>query len=222
MVFDSNYILASLDVVFLFTNVPVDLALNSIEKRWIYIFTKTNISKEEFVTAVKFILNSTFFTLLIISFTNKFLVLQWVHLYLLSLLTVMQNLEEIAIRIYKYSHYFITDMSMTSFSHFHLNTLTILLLFLILYIQSYNLLWRLARTIDWIFLTSFWLLTIKKLFSIYYHKTTFSGRFLNFHSNLFIPLCHKRGIIISFVDKIFLLLYPRFQHNNLVEASYFS
>jgi len=148
MVFDSNYILASLDVVFLFTNVPVDLALNSIEKRWIYIFTKTNISKEEFVTAVKFILNSTFFTLLIISFTNKFLVLQWVHLYLLSLLTVMQNLEEIAIRIYKYSHYFITDMSMTSFSHFHLNTLTILLLFLILYIQSYNLLWRLARTID--------------------------------------------------------------------------
>jgi len=44
------------------------------------------------------------------------------------------------------------------------------------------------------------------------------GRFLNFHSNLFIPLHHKRGIIISFVDKIFLLLYPRFQHNNLVEA----
>ena len=36
-----------------------------------------------------------------------------------------------------------------------------------------------------------------------YHKTTFSGRFLDFHSNH--PLCHKKGIIISFVDKIFLL-----------------
>jgi len=36
--FDSNYILASLDVVSLFTNVLVDLALNSIEKRWDHIF----------------------------------------------------------------------------------------------------------------------------------------------------------------------------------------
>jgi len=42
--FDSNYVLASLDVVSLF-NVPVDLALNSIEKRSVHIFTKTNISK---------------------------------------------------------------------------------------------------------------------------------------------------------------------------------
>ena len=46
--------LASLDVVSLF-NVPVDLALNSIEKRRVHISTKTNISKEEFVTAVKFV-----------------------------------------------------------------------------------------------------------------------------------------------------------------------
>jgi len=67
MAFDSNYILASLDVVSLFTNVPIDLILNSIEKRWVHISTKTNISKEEFVTTVKFILNSIFFT-----FNNKF------------------------------------------------------------------------------------------------------------------------------------------------------
>jgi len=68
MAIDSNYVLVSLDIVFLFTNVPVDLALNSIEKRWIHInkSIKTNISKEELVTAVKFVLNSTFFT-----FNNK-------------------------------------------------------------------------------------------------------------------------------------------------------
>jgi len=64
MTFDSNYILE--DIVSLFINVPVDLALNSIEKRWVHISTKINISKEEFVT-VKFVLNSTFFT-----FNNKF------------------------------------------------------------------------------------------------------------------------------------------------------
>jgi len=67
MAFDSNYILASLDVVSLFTNVSIDLILNSIEKRWVHISIKTNISKEEFVTTVKFVLNSIFFT-----FNNKF------------------------------------------------------------------------------------------------------------------------------------------------------
>ncbi|KYN38651.1 hypothetical protein ALC56_06977, partial [Trachymyrmex septentrionalis] len=34
-----------------------------------------------------------------------------------------------------------------------------------------------------------------------YHKAIFSDKFLNFFSNH--PLCHKRGIIISFLDKIF-------------------
>ncbi|KAG5316795.1 NU1M oxidoreductase, partial [Acromyrmex insinuator] len=48
------------------------------------------------------------------------------------------------------------------------------------------------------------------------YKTTFSERFLNFHSNH--SLCHKKGIIIIFIDKIFLLSHPRFQHNNLIEA----
>ncbi|KYQ48579.1 hypothetical protein ALC60_12372, partial [Trachymyrmex zeteki] len=41
--FDSQYVLASLDVVSLFTNIPVDLAVNSIDRRWDYISAKTNI-----------------------------------------------------------------------------------------------------------------------------------------------------------------------------------
>ena len=58
----------------------------------------------------------------------------------------------------------------------------------------------------------------KIIFDIY-HKKTFSGRFLNFHSNH--PLCHKKGTIISFIDKIILLSYPRFQQKNLIEAIHF-
>jgi len=38
-----------------------------------------------------------------------------------------------------------------------------------------------------------------------YHKTIFSERFFNFHSNH--PLCHN-------VDKIVQLSHPRFQHKN--------
>ncbi|KYQ48744.1 hypothetical protein ALC60_12250, partial [Trachymyrmex zeteki] len=57
--FDFQYVLASLDVVSLFTNIA--LAVNGIDRRWDYISTKTNISKEEFIIAVSFILDSTFF-----------------------------------------------------------------------------------------------------------------------------------------------------------------
>jgi len=66
------------------------------------------------------------------------------------------------------------------------------------------------------FLDSTLIIDNKRIIFDTYHKTTFSGRFLNFHFNH--SLCHKRGIIISFIDKIFLLSHPRFQHNNLVEA----
>ena len=77
----------------LFTNVPVDLALNSIDTR--SISTKTNIPKEEFVVAVKFVLNSTFFI-----FNNKFYkqvfgILMGSPLSPIIADIVMQDLEEI-------------------------------------------------------------------------------------------------------------------------------
>jgi len=63
----------------------------------------------------------------------------------------MQDLKEIAIsnlQVHPLFYYrYVDDI----FSHFYLNTLTIL--FLIFYKQGYNLPWRLAMTIDWIFLT---------------------------------------------------------------------
>ncbi|KYN09501.1 hypothetical protein ALC57_18369 [Trachymyrmex cornetzi] len=53
-----------------------------------------------------------------------------------------------------------------------------------------------------------------------YRKKTFSGRFLNFYSNY--PLCHKKGTIISFIDKIILLSHPWFQQKNLIEVIHIS
>jgi len=59
---DPNYRMVSLDVISLFTNVPIDLALESIEKRWDSISQCTLIPLQEFKVAVKFVLGSTFFT----------------------------------------------------------------------------------------------------------------------------------------------------------------
>jgi len=59
---DNNHILVSFDVVSLFTNISLDLALHSIEKRWIHIERSTKITKNEFLTAVRFVILSTYFT----------------------------------------------------------------------------------------------------------------------------------------------------------------
>jgi len=57
-----NYTVISLDVVSLFTNIPMQLAVNSILKRWDRISNSTKITQEEFVNGIKLIINSTFFT----------------------------------------------------------------------------------------------------------------------------------------------------------------
>jgi len=46
----------------LFTNIPEELVIEGINKRWEHIEKETRISKIEFIDAVRFVLNSTFFT----------------------------------------------------------------------------------------------------------------------------------------------------------------
>jgi len=53
--------LVSFDVIPLFINVPLDLAINGIKNRWKYIKRFTKIPKEEFISIIKFVLSSIFF-----------------------------------------------------------------------------------------------------------------------------------------------------------------
>lgn len=59
---NSGFILASLDVVSLFTNVPIELACASVSRRWQYIKIHTKINEHEFINAIKFVMSSTYFT----------------------------------------------------------------------------------------------------------------------------------------------------------------
>jgi len=52
-----------------------------------------------------------------------------------------------------------------------------------------------------------------RLISNWYTKSTFSGRFLNFFSQH--PLAHKKGIIISLIDRVLLMSHPMFHSENL-------
>jgi len=61
MFLDDCYDLISLDVVSLFTNVPLDLVIEGIAKRWHLIKNKTSISYNEFLISLKLIMDSTYF-----------------------------------------------------------------------------------------------------------------------------------------------------------------
>jgi len=63
---NDNYELVSLDVVSLFTNIPMELAIASLNNRWEQINRGTTIPKEEFLMALRMVMDSTFFI-----FNNK-------------------------------------------------------------------------------------------------------------------------------------------------------
>jgi len=47
----------------------------------------------------------------------------------------------------------------------------------------------------------------------WFHKKTFSGRFLSFYSSY--PLCHKIGMMYGLIDRAFLLSHPRYHQKNI-------
>jgi len=51
-----------------------------------------------------------------------------------------------------------------------------------------------------------------RLYSNWYCKSTFSSRFLNFHSQH--PFAHKKGTILSLMDRVILLSHPEFHKKN--------
>ena len=77
-----NHTMVSLDVNSLFTNVPLDLFITSIEKIWHYISPNTKLPLDQFIFGIKLLMEQTFF-----QFDHQFyiqpLVLQWVLQFLL-------------------------------------------------------------------------------------------------------------------------------------------
>src|SRR5436190_6639905 len=47
----------------------------------------------------------------------------------------------------------------------------------------------------------------------WFHKPTYSGRYLNFES--WHPICHKRGTILGLIDRAFLLTNPKYHQKNI-------
>jgi len=213
---DPTYKMVSLDVISLFTNIPMDSALNSIEKRWNLISQHTLIPLQEFKDAVKFVLGSTFFTF------NKIIYKQIYGTPMGSPLSpviadlVMQDLETTAIKNLPFQpsfyHRYVDDILLAAPSDsLHLLSKTF---------NSQHGRLQFTMEIESDKKISFLDLTFinedgKLIFDLF-KKPTFSGRFLNFYSNH--PLSHKKGVIYGLTDKILKVSHPKFQQKNLIDC----
>jgi len=207
--------LISLDVTSLFTNIPRDLAINSIIKRWTLIKEKTLIPKDEFMNAINLILSSTYFT-----FNTKIYKQTYIYgtpmgspLSPIIANLVMQDLEEITLGTIKcdipFYYRYVDDIILAApnneitkiveiFNEYHSR-----LQFTVEYENNRSL--------------SFLDLLIRvdngEMVLDWFQKETFSGRFLSFYSNH--PICHKIGTIFNLIDRAILLSHPKYHQKNI-------
>jgi len=206
-----NYILVSLDVISLFTNVPIDLITDILDEKWCYIEKHSTIPKDEFFNAINFVLHSTFFT-----FNSKFYKQSYgapmgsplspiiADLFLQKLET--EVLYKLSIKPIFYFRY-VDDIALST----HNTALNDLLL----NFNSYHPRLKFTMEIGGNSLNFLDLTIIKKddhVIFDWFHKSTFSGRFLNFYSQH--PTIHKKGTITSLTDRVITLSHPEFHKKN--------
>jgi len=200
-------------VVSLFTNVPLNLALDSINRRWKHIECTTKIEKNEFLRAIEFVLSSTYFTFMNKIYKQIFKTPMGSPLSPIVADLVMRDLEEqvlnsLDVRPALYFRY--VDDIILAVPHDEID-------FILSNFNGYHD--RLKFTLETEvnhrlnFLDVTLIRENSKIITDWFHKKTFSGRFLSFFSNH--PTCHKIGTIYSLVDHAIKLSHPSFQEKNL-------
>jgi len=209
---DTN-ILISLDVISLFINIPQDLAIVSVVKRWTSISKNTSIPMDDFISAVKFVLTSTYFTFNNVIYRQIFGTPMDSPLSPVIADVVLQDLEEkalynININLPFYYRYVDNIIMAAPIEH----TPNIQKVF-----NSFDN--RIQFTIEHENNRSLSFLDLRlemrdnKIKIDWFHKKTFSGRFLSYYSNH--PICQKIGTIYNLIDRAFLLSHPDFQQKNI-------
>lgn len=208
-----NHILLSLDVISLFTNVPVNLVLDSINNRWTEITTHTSIPKDSFIKAVSLCLNSTVFKFNSKLYKQKFGCAMGSPLSPVVANLVMEDLEKSALNSLQFLPIFYkryVDDIITCIPHDKIDD--ILNAF-----NSYHP--RLQFTTETqnnnklAFLDIEFCNSNDILITNWYHKETWSGRYISFDSNH--PNQHKIGLVNGLIDRAILLSHHTYRKQNL-------
>jgi len=208
-----SHSLFSLDVVSLFTNIPLNLALDSINKRWEHVQRFTKIIKEDFMMSVEFVLSSTYFTFGNRIYKQIFGTPMGSPLSPIVADLVMRDLEELIlnsldIRPTLYYRY-VDDIILSApkdeiqsildkFNSYH-------------HRLKFTLETEVNHCLNFLDITL--IRKDTKIITDWFHKSTFSSRYLSFFSNH--PTCHKVGTIYGLVDHAIKLSHPTFHEKNL-------
>ena len=205
--------LVSFDVVSLFTNIPTDLILHAIEKRWKYLKNKINLSKIEFLEGIKLLLDSTF-----LQFNNKyykqimgapmgFCTSPWFADIALELLetSCLKNYSEDVLLYKRYVDDCLLIVKkdkieeiLSTFNNYNNNL-------------QFTIERETNNSIN--FLDIQLIRTNNKIITNWYRKSTASGRYINYHSHH--PETQKIAIVYSLVDKAIKLSDAQFHKQNL-------
>ena len=206
--------LMSLDVIFLFTNIPLDLVLISIEKRWYYISKFTELSLEQFKLGIKILMEQTFLKFNYRFYRQTFGTRMGSHISPFLADFVMQDLET---DIFKKIEF---DIPV----YFRYVDDTFLLIpkekiyYILTMFNSYHKRLQFTYELENNNCLNFLNISVIKnsdntISTNWFRKETFSGRFLNYFS--LHPLHQKIGIIKNLVDFTILLSDNKFHHHNL-------
>jgi len=196
----------------MFTNIPLDLAVESVKNRWDHISGFTSIPFNDFIKGITLVLNSTFFSF------NKKIYKQTFGTPMGSLLSpliadiVLQDIENKAIETlpFKSSFFYryVDDIILAAPLKFSEDILKVF--------NSFHD--RLSFTLEIPKNNSINFLDVKikseegTLLTEWCQKPTTSDRFLNFSSH---PIEHKRGVIYGLVDFPSVISeVPPKKHNN--------
>lgn len=209
----ANFVLISLDVVSLFTNIPKELVISAVHKRWAKIKKFTNLPKDEFIVGLTMVLDECCF-----QFNGKF----YRQVFGSPMGSpaspvfadlVLEILEEEVIPKLRFRlpfYWRFVDDIITAVPADKVNEVK----------DAFN---KYNKNIQFTvesekdnrisFLEVLCIRDGRSIKTDWYHKDTWSGRYLNFKSHL--PSTYKRNTVTLLTQKIFLLSEPEFYDKNL-------
>jgi len=210
---DSAHTLASLDAVSLFTNVPAEKIYEAISNRWQMIECGTAIPKNEFLLAIKLILESTFFSFNYTIYKQIFGTPMGSPLSPIVADLVLQDLESSAIKrlpshlplYYRYVDDILLaapieqlDTILGVFNSFH---------------ERLQFTLEISTNHKINFLDVTVIIKDQRLLFDRYEKPTNTGRYINYYSQH--PWPQKLSIMYGLIDRTILLSHPQFHEKNL-------
>ena len=211
---DDSLRLVSLDVVSLFTNIPINLALQVLDRRWEEIKIHTNIDRNDFLHAVSFVLESNVFLFNGTYYKQVFGTAMGSPISPVIANIVMEELETVSLSKVHFNLIFYKRYVDDIITCLRLEDLQILLDTFNSFHARLQFTHEIEKDSCLSFLDTIVIRSNNRIITNWYHKPSWSGRYINFCSAH--PMQHKVGLIKGLIDRAILLSDIKFRSDNLL------